>query len=702
MKVFYSTLFVLFQLFGNAQNPYEVDSLKKVLETQANDTNRVNTLLNLVMAEQYIWGKSEHLLNESLLLSRKIGFWIGEAKTFQQYAYTINKINEPIKALNYYDSAYVVYKNHHDELGMAKAKYGKASILDKLGNIEMSFQIYIECLQLFERLNYQSGVGSCYINMGNILHSKGETEKAMSYMHQSVAIQKSEGNLKSEGICYSNLGNHHKSLGNMDSALYYFREALRIKVVTYDIRGIAAAYNRLGYYWESQGRLDSTSYYYDKALNIFLDVQENDKISMMRIEIGELLLQQGKPSQALTSCKEGLKMGEELLYLDRQIEACFCIAKAYSELNKSKLAMEYFLRYDLLKDSLLNDDKKESMTKNQMAYEFEKQLYADSIKRSKENEIFNLKIEQERKDNEQQIAQQSNLAILGGIGFLLMIGLAIVLFKSNRQKQKSNNEIRLQKMLVEEKNQEILDSINYAKRIQSAILPNSKLVKEYLQDSFVMYIPKDIVAGDFYWMEPVNNLVLFAAADCTGHGVPGAMVSVVCNNGLNRAVREYGLTDPGEILDKTRELVIAEFDKAEEDVKDGMDIALCSLQGNTLKFAGAHNPLWIVRKGATEIEELKPNKEPIGNFDNPTPFLTHQIELAEGDAFYIFSDGFSDQFGGDKGKKFKSSKFKDLLLSVQDKTIAQQKIVITDAFENWKGTLEQLDDVCVIGVRIPH
>jgi len=264
----------------------------------------------------------------------------------------------------------------------------------------------------------------------------------------------------------------------------------------------------------------------------------------------------------------------------------------------------------------------------------------------------------------------------------------------------ATSEIRQQKDEIEEAHTEIKDSIAYAKRIQSAILPPLKLVKEYIPNSFILYKPKDVVAGDFYWMEPVANKTLFAAADCTGHGVPGAMVSVICHNALNRTVRELKLTDPGEILDKAREMIIAEFDKSDEDVRDGMDIAICSLEGNTLKYAGANNPLWIIRKGATEIKEIKANKEPIGKYEKLTSFTTHTIQLNEGDSFYIFSDGFSDQFGGEKGKKFKGAQFKKLLLSLQDKPIDAQLKVIDDTFEDWRGDIEQVDDVCIIGVRV--
>ncbi|PJA07397.1 MAG: hypothetical protein COX70_06785 [Flavobacteriales bacterium CG_4_10_14_0_2_um_filter_32_8] len=270
------------------------------------------------------------------------------------------------------------------------------------------------------------------------------------------------------------------------------------------------------------------------------------------------------------------------------------------------------------------------------------------------------------------------------------------------------SELRTQKEIVEEKNKEILDSITYAKRIQSAILPPNKVVKEYLKESFIIYKPKDIVAGDFYWMEHKNGKILFAVADCTGHGVPGAMVSVVCNNALNRSVREHGLTDPGKILDKSREIVVQEFEKSDQEVQDGMDIALCSLsfesplegreRGVILQYAGAHNPLWIIRNG--ELLETKGDKQPIGKFENVVPFTTHTFELQENDIIYIFSDGYVDQFGGEKGKKFKTKSFRELLLEICSNPMEEQKILIEKAFDAWKGSNDQVDDVCVIGVRI--
>lgn len=291
-----------------------------------------------------------------------------------------------------------------------------------------------------------------------------------------------------------------------------------------------------------------------------------------------------------------------------------------------------------------------------------------------------------------------SVAVILIIGAVLLVSLQSVLKKDKIAKK----ELVHSKLVIEEKQRELLESITYAKRIQEAILPPRRIVERFLPDSFTLYKPKDIVAGDFYWVEPSidGKKVLFAAADCTGHGVPGALVSVVCHNALNRAAREFKETDPGKLLDKAREIVIDTFEKSDEQVKDGMDIALCSLEGNTLQYAGAHNPLWIIRKDSDSIEEIKACKQPIGDFHQLTPYQTHEVQLHSGDTLYIFSDGFVDQFGGLKGKKLKTANFKKFLLSIQQETMAAQRKTVNDFFENWRGDLEQLDDVCVLGVRV--
>ncbi|MGP8217579.1 MAG: SpoIIE family protein phosphatase [Bacteroidia bacterium] len=262
-------------------------------------------------------------------------------------------------------------------------------------------------------------------------------------------------------------------------------------------------------------------------------------------------------------------------------------------------------------------------------------------------------------------------------------------------------EVVKQKEVIELKNKDITDSINYAKRIQEAILPTLERFKFVLPESFILFKPKDIVSGDFYWMAEKNDMIFVAAGDCTGHGVPGAMVSVVCSNALNRAVKEFGITDPGLILDKVRDLVIETFEKSEkEDIKDGMDISLCAINTKTkeIKWSGANNPLWYIQ--GTEIKEITADKQPIGNSDNPKPFTTHSVKLHKGDEIYLFTDGYADQFGGPKGKKFKYKQLEQKVLEGRNLEMTRQQNNLNSAFESWKGGLDQVDDVLIIGIRV--
>ena len=281
-----------------------------------------------------------------------------------------------------------------------------------------------------------------------------------------------------------------------------------------------------------------------------------------------------------------------------------------------------------------------------------------------------------------------------------LINLFTVLLTSTAIVFLFKKELSESREKIQEKNKEILDSINYAKRLQEAILPPAHFVKEHLPESFILYKPKDIVAGDFYWLEQKGDTIFIAAADCTGHGVPGAIVSVVCSNALNRVVLEFGITEPGKILDKTRELVLETFSRSDADVKDGMDISLCAInkKTNEVKWAGANNPLWYITD--EEMKEIAPNKQAIGKTDIASPFTTHTISLKKGDILYLLTDGYADQFGGEKGKKFKYKPLKELLLKNSKFSPLQQKEKLENTLEYWKGNLEQVDDVCIIGIRL--
>ncbi len=317
-----------------------------------------------------------------------------------------------------------------------------------------------------------------------------------------------------------------------------------------------------------------------------------------------------------------------------------------------------------------------------------------------------------------------HLDILRTLGAYLAIALENVMILDNLEDtvQQRTLEVVQQKEIIEEKNKDITDSIRYAQRIQSVILPSQGDFQKNFKDSFVLFKPRDIVSGDFYWLEKIDNKLFFTVVDCTGHGVPGALVSLVGANGLNRCINEFGLRKPAAILDQLKEIVTNTFANTGSSTKDGMDMALCCIdfEKNTLEYAGANNPLWILRENdnspipyeSTEnhsmrIIEIKADKQPVGQFDDTQPFTNHTIKLEPHDRIYLFTDGYADQFGGKDyktrkkgGKKFKYSNLKSLIFDLQNIEMSDQLKHFEQTFESWKGDFEQVDDVCVVGIEI--
>jgi serine phosphatase RsbU (regulator of sigma subunit) len=268
--------------------------------------------------------------------------------------------------------------------------------------------------------------------------------------------------------------------------------------------------------------------------------------------------------------------------------------------------------------------------------------------------------------------------------------------------RKATITILEQKEKIELKNKDIMDSINYALRIQQAILPDEKKWEKLLPDSFKIYLPKDVLAGDFYWLEENKDYIYVAAADCTGHGVPGAMVSVVCSSALTKAVLEDKLTNTNEILDRVREIVIEKMSSNEGQLRDGMDICLVRINKNNRKeiqYSGANRPLYIIKANG-ELEELSPDKQPIGWMEETSPFKAENKILDQGDMLYLTTDGFADQFGGPKQKKLKTKGMLELFINVHSLPLNEQKEKIHTYYSDWKGSGDQTDDVCVIGIKV--
>ena len=591
----------------------------------------------------------------------------------------------------------VCEKNLTHDLNDREKTFFKSSISNAFNNLGISYtdfgdyatslKYYSKGIEIAKELNDKELEANFLNNLGNIYGDLGELEKSIDFYEQSFAIREEFGDERKKTISYVNIGSVYSEIGDNERAMSYFLKSLEIDRKYEDNEGIAIALGNIGDIYLDKGQFKKALDYYYEALENQKKIKKIEGICSMTNNISRVLLKQKKYKEAIELSKKNLTRAKKMGGIFEMEDATYILYQSFQKIGDFENALKMHEQYTILEDSIGSENNKKEMLRHELKSTYEQQKSLDDA----ENDKL-IAIEQEAK-------KKQTIITIATI-FILMLVIFFLFFVFNRLRitKKQKFIIEEQKNIVDEKNKEITDSINYAKRIQNAILPPAKIVKEYLQDSFILYKPKDIVAGDFYWLEQKEHKVLFAAADCTGHGVPGAMLSVVCNNALNRSVREYNLTEPGEILDKTREIVIKEFEKSDEDVKDGMDIALCSLEGNTLKYAGANNPLWIIRNN--ELIDIKSNKQPIGKFYNPLPYTTHTINLEKGDSIYIFSDGYVDQFGGKKGKKFKAKTFKELLLSIQDKSMEDQKSTIDQTFETWRGNLEQIDDVCIIGVRL--
>jgi len=752
MKYLIYILF-FFPVFSFGQDYHKIDSLKNIIKTSQYDTSvchayatwgvtiysnkpdsaitlweiaialaekKLKTEKNQKIKDRYLYSiaqctnnlglvytgmgktkEAEKLLIKSYQYYHKINNKVEIANALNSLGYFYGNRGEIKKSIDYHEKSIAIYKSIDNKEQISAVLTNLAFRYYDIGQVKKALQLNYESLKIKEGLNNPKSIAYSYNNLAYIYNKQGDKERALEYFNKSLEYRLKVGDKNDISDSYNNLGQIYLDQKQYKIALEFFTRALKLAKESNYKNGLGASLLNIGEIYFSLGENDkSLEYLYmaDEIANSQADQKQSIRVLNA---LSKVYVKLNKYDNANSYAVKSLSISQDMGYPEHIKESSLLLSDIFERQQNSKEALKMYKLYITMRDSLNNESTQKVTAQQQAKYEYEKQKAVDDAEHDKQ-----IAIEQEAKTKQKIITYTTASGLALVVIFLIFVfnrlqvtkKQKIVIENQKLEVEKQKTVVELAHFELEGKNQEILDSITYAKRIQNAILPPLKVVKEYLVQSFILYQPKDIVAGDFYWLEHKENTVLFAAADCTGHGVPGAMVSVVCNNALNRSVREYGLVDPGKILDKTREIVIQEFEKSDDEVKDGMDIALCSLEGRTLKYAGANNPLWIIRN--QEIIEIKANKQPIGQYDNPEPYTTHSFELQKGDSIYIFSDGYVDQFGGEKGKKFKTQAFRKLLLSVQDKSMEEQKKVIDLAFENWKGNLEQIDDVCVIGVRI--
>lgn len=680
-------------------------------------SQKINSSKHLALSEEQFglihqaaseYEKALDYFRLSLDLFRKNADSSGVANALNNIGLMFYYLADYPTAKKYFEQSAILKVSNNDSIGAGRAFNNTGIMLDIMGEPSKAIESYLKALAIYEKMKRKDMMAGTMQNIGLIHINQKKFDEALDYYEKSnaIATEINDEYMLSKG--FNSLGIIYDNKGKYDKALEYYQSALEFSEKINDKPGIAQAYNNIAINMNYHDNFEKALEYYLKALKIKEEIGNRSSIAVTQLGIGEVYKKMGKTGIALEFFHKGLESASATGYKEYIRKAYEGLAYTYSKQKDFVKAFDYLDRLASLKDSLLNDENNRVLEELKAKYESEK----------KENEIQLLNKEnllQESELGKSLEAQKRKNYQMGALalGLFLFIALFFMIYRTNVHRKKANDsltkknfEITFQKQTIEEKNKSIVESITYAKRLQDAILPPSRFIKECIPQSFILYKPKDIVSGDFYWLEKTGDELFFAAVDCTGHGVPGAMVSVIAHNGLNRCVKEFGLRSPAKILDKLNELLEQTFERSENDIKDGMDIALCKLIKQNgqwqLEYAGANNPMWLVNSFGPEkdLKQISADKQPIGKFQNRKPFTNHNFILNEEDTIYIFSDGYADQFGGPKGKKFKYNQFKEVILSLQSQPMEQQKNILEKTIEEWRGNLVQIDDICVIGIRV--
>ena len=716
-QLLYLTLFFIsFRAFGqlSVEQEHTIDSLKKSINTAKHDTVKIsaynawdniiyisNPKLDLELNQKIVGLAEDNLKKESITNSEKKVFKKALSLALNSLGIIFYNKGDNGKAIHYYSRSLKLREEIVDKKGIAATLNNMGIVLQDQGENAKAIDYYTRSLKTNEEIGDKTGEANTLSNIGRIYGGQGEIAKAIEYQTRSLKIRESIGDKRCMAISYNIIGSIYSDQGNDAKAMEYYSNDLKISEEIGDKNKIALALGNIGLVFKKQEDNVKALDYLTRSLNMFEEMGNKKWEATLLDYIGDVYKKKGEIEKAIDVYKKALYIAQGAGLVNTTREASLALSHSYKITGNYKEALRLHELSTLMHDSILSEKSQKEIMKQEIKHSFDKQKAIDAKEHEKQMAVS------AEKDREQIVIIYAIAGIL-----ILVLVFAFFVFHRLRITRKQKRVIEKQKYIVEEKQKEILASITYAKRLQEAILPPEQYVKANLPESFILYKPKDIVAGDFYWMERRKEMLFIAAADCTGHGVPGAMVSVVCSNALNRAVLEFGLTAPGEILDKTRELVLETFSRSDKDVKDGMDISLASINTKTkeIKWSGANNPLWYISNG--RLTEIKANKQSIGKTDNPLPFTTHTIQLREGDLFYLLTDGYADQFGGQQssnealimavghGKKFKNKALKKMLIQNSLLSLAEQKEKLDTSFQNWMGNLEQIDDVCLIGVKV--
>lgn len=604
------------------------------------------------------------------------------------------------KALEYYQKALSASIELNYREGIARSRAELAEMYLDQGDTTHAIELYKMVLSTAREINNKALLARAIMQAGGVYNAIGNYNMALEYYEQARLMFKEVNDRQGQMEVYKNSSDTYNAKKEYGKALLDCKKAIEFAE---ELKNPVAVVNFMG----RMANIYANMLEYQSAVACIKDaIQYNkehkayggDMQMWLRSKLARIYYKQKEFKKAKHYSDTTLEVMKASNDVDVDMDLEKFAAKVDSACGNYKEAYAHYQQYILLRDKLNSEEVRKAATKERFQNEYDTQKAADKAEQDKKD----LQTEEEKR--RQKIIMYSVISVL-----VLVLAFSVFIFRSLRvtRKQKGiielkEKETQIQKHLIEEKHKEIKDSINYAERIQKSFLATQELLDENLKDYFVLFQPKDIVSGDFYWAGKLNNSQFaLVTADSTGHGVPGAIMSLLNITSLEKAIEN--LTAPADILNQTRKTIIDRLKKdgSLEGGKDGMDCSLLSFdfRNNKLIYSAANNPVWLIRKES--LLEFSPDKMPVGKHDRDNvPFQQHEIDLQKGDLIYAITDGMPDQFGGPNGKKYKYKQLKELLISIAHLPLAEQKASIYNALHNWKGNLEQVDDITIVGIKI--
>ncbi len=694
-------ILILVSCFLQAQQN-KIDSLQNVLKTAKEDTSMVKTL-NLICKQYMVNGNYKLAIEYAQRAeqhSKNINYKKGMAASYNNMGSTYLYIGDYENALANHQKSLKIRIETDDKKGEAASYNNIGNIYFSQGLYEKALECHLKNLKISEDINDKQLMAAAHNNIGGIYNILGNYNVALDQLSKSLKISEEIGDKKGMSNSNVGLGNVFEELGNYEKALESHLKGLKVNLEMGDKQGISMCYNNMGNIYEKQGKYAKALEYQLKGLEINEQIGGKQGIATSYNNVGNIYAKQNKLKEAFYYLNQSLIITKEIGSKDGIKDAYGSLSELYNREADYKQAYTYHKLYSDIKDTLLNEQSSKQIAEMNTKY--------DSEKKDKELIKKDAEISKQQAETEKQNLQRNAFII----GFALVLVLAFFIFRGYRQKQNANKLleeknilIENQKQLVEEKNLKITDSINYAKRIQQAILPSQELIKTCFPESFIFFRPKDIVSGDFYWFSEKGDKFIFAIADCTGHGVPGAFMSMIGNTLLNEIVNVKNIFEPAKILNELNKGIVHLLNQSCNDSTtqdDGMDITIIAIDKTIqeIEFAGANHFSYLFNN--SQFKTLNGDVFSIGGMFGRADinFTSQKIKIEKGSTIYLFTDGFVDQFGGEENKKFLSGRFETLLQTLQQKNMEHQIESLITAFDNWKAHNKQLDDVLVMGIKI--